>query len=286
MPAPKQWLEAEKQDVIRSYQSGESSTSLGLRYGCSHVTIRRWLSEEWNIPIVPRGGHSLECNNGFFDTIDSEEKAYWLGFIVADGCIVAPNRLTVASKDKEHLEAMRSHLGSAHKLHRTQSGTGSITFQLTIHSDSMTSALARLGIHPRKSFTVRPCEIQSCLERHYWRGVFDGDGCISPEYRKLTLVGNKHILIGFRDFCLSLAETTATVRPHSSKGIYQFAIAGRGAERVLDEMYQSSSVHLDRKFLQYQSVVERMSDPSGQSAMKRENMAEERRPSRLAVSLA
>lgn len=32
--------------------------------------------------------------------------------------------------------------------------------------------------------------------------------------------------------------------------------------------------------------VERMLDPSGQSAMKRENMAEERRPSRLAVSLA
>jgi hypothetical protein len=82
---------------------------------------------------------------------------------------------------------------------------------------------------------------------------------------------------------LSLVDTVGAVRPHSSKSICQFAIQGKRATRVLDEMYQLSSVYLDRKFTQYRSIVERMLDPSGRSAMKRENMAKERRPSIPAV---
>ena len=41
-----------------------------------------------------------------FDTIDSEEKAYWLGFIYADGWISDANNcftLTLQQRDVEHL---------------------------------------------------------------------------------------------------------------------------------------------------------------------------------------
>jgi len=49
----------------------------------------------------------IEYNRHIFDKINTPEKAYWLGFIVADGYLNVERRMLrikLGNKDKHHLE--------------------------------------------------------------------------------------------------------------------------------------------------------------------------------------
>ena len=58
-------------------------------------------------------------NNHYFDIIDNEHKAYWLGFLYADGCI-SSNRptinFTLNDKDINHIKAFKQDIESEHKI--------------------------------------------------------------------------------------------------------------------------------------------------------------------------
>lgn len=55
-----------------------------------------------------------DYNRHIFDIIDSQEKAYWLGFIIADGYLNVDRRMLrikLGDKDKNHLEKFIKFLG-------------------------------------------------------------------------------------------------------------------------------------------------------------------------------
>ena len=76
---------SEKQikDIIKMYEDN-SITSIAKKYNCSNQTITRLL-EKQNIEL--RGNRKYFFNESIFDNIDTAEKAYWIGFITADGYI-------------------------------------------------------------------------------------------------------------------------------------------------------------------------------------------------------
>ena len=82
-------------------------------------TIKRILLEN-NIPIR-NDNHSYKANYRIFENIDTPEKAYWLGFIAADGCVYvreknATIRIAIKSSDKEHLEKFKKFMESDVKI--------------------------------------------------------------------------------------------------------------------------------------------------------------------------
>src|SRR5438067_1621211 len=92
-------------EAIRAdYHSGLSLSQVALRHGCS-------LSCVWKILRATQSTRARTtgvCDHGFFARIDTEEKAYWAGFLLADG-FVTQNRINVSVKaeDAEHLEKFR-----------------------------------------------------------------------------------------------------------------------------------------------------------------------------------
>lgn len=88
MPAAIKWTPEQLQDIISSYERGEPANTIGKRYNTSHQVI---------LPLLVKLGVTLRtplqtakkcaCNERYFQQIDTEDKAYWLGFITADGCI-------------------------------------------------------------------------------------------------------------------------------------------------------------------------------------------------------
>jgi len=116
----------------------------------------------------------------FFNVIDSEFKAYWLGFIIADGSVRLSNlrgdvRITVHNKDADHLIGFSNLIKYTGKLYKHPT---ELSTTISLYSRLMANDLIRLGVIPNK--TGKECfpEIDVDLLRHLVRGIFDGDGTI------------------------------------------------------------------------------------------------------------
>lgn len=131
-------------------------------------------------------------NKDYFREVDTTEKAYWLGFLYADGCI---NRfykgdelrsmsleVTLQSQDKEHLEKLKNSLSANVPIqNRIISGKYKAN-RLVINNTKLCNDLIKLGCTPQKSLTLTfPTEKQLKSEyiSHFIRGYFDGDGFVS-----------------------------------------------------------------------------------------------------------
>ena len=112
----------------------------------------------------------------FFSIIDTEEKAYWLGFLAADGNVGSNNPVVsihLSLTDVDHLSKIRQSLQSTHPIKIYNKSC-----YFTIRSKILTDDLKQYGIVPRKDRIVRAPQIDTFFVRHFWRGVIDGDGCL------------------------------------------------------------------------------------------------------------
>lgn len=131
-------------------------------------------------------------NEDYFKEIDTAEKAYWLGFLYADGCITRFYKneklksmsleLTLKDEDCEHLIKFNNALNSNVPIqHRIIAGKYKAD-RMVINSTKMCRDLIKLGCTPAKSLTL---EFPSCdivpteFIKDFIRGYFDGDGGIS-----------------------------------------------------------------------------------------------------------
>jgi hypothetical protein len=191
-------------------------------------------------------------NETFFESIDTEEKAYWLGFLYADGYVNERGDLSVglADRDHMHLEKLRFALNSDTSVRRYVATTNFGTYakaRFGIRSHRLTHDLTQHGVGPAKSqrFTsILPARV----ERHFWRGFFDGDGSISDDETKplrLSVVGNLECIHAFADFVARVVGIAVPVRTH--KSIFEGRLCSFKAFLVADLLYRDASVYLDRK---------------------------------------
>ena len=195
-----------KEEVIQKYEELKNVTKVGKVFNVSCGPIKRILKEN---------GHTItnrryEVNHNYFDIIDSEEKAYWLGFIYADGCVRVRTRyegkpgqgnsfnMKLSVLDKEHLKLLKKCVGSTHKIVYGESVTKnkqgklytSHICTLSVHSNKLVEGLVSQGVVPRKTHILTPPSIDKKLYHHFIRGYFDGDGCCyinrNTEYKRFV----------------------------------------------------------------------------------------------------
>ena len=127
-------------------------------------------------------------NENYFEKIDSEDKAYFLGLIYSDGCIVN-------NQDEYRYKiTLKLHIKDKHILEdfiKSVSGEMSLWFhgqrdicEVNLSGKKIVKDLEEKGLHPNKTFTIKYPEISEELERHFLRGYFDGDGCITCGIRE------------------------------------------------------------------------------------------------------
>ena len=128
----------------------------------------------------------LTYNKEYFLNINSPTKAYWLGFLYADGYTTHDDRwgLELKYEDKYHIEHLLSDIEySGTPKERTRNGNKSCSF--LIKNKTMTDSLIKLGVVPNKTDILKfPSEKILCKDYYsdFIRGFFDGDGCISYNY--------------------------------------------------------------------------------------------------------
>jgi len=200
-------------------------------------------------------------NEEFFEQIDSEEKAYWLGFLLADGG-VSRNQLTVslAIEDGLHVEKLRSALGSDAPLKRitfNNAWKSKDQIRLVIKRKAMAVRLAKWGIVPNKMLYGWVPELPRPLQRHFWRGVFDGDGYISIMVSRnevgIGLCGNLKTMEAFVEFLGKTLGFRPTIHPIPKRDggdpvCFRIVISGKAKPiSVLRVLYGASTLYLDRK---------------------------------------
>jgi|688.fasta_scaffold289148_2 hypothetical protein len=174
-------------EVLKQYSLLKNIHKVAEYFNISTGPIKRVLKTN-GIDLTNR---RYDVNHKYFEKIDSEEKAYWLGFLYADGYIRERKfgnslELKLSVKDNEHLELFRRCLNSNHKISYRISKThnnGKPSFShmghLAIYSSELVNYIKSHGFHSRKTFTISKPNLTGDLMRHFIRGYFDGDGSFS-----------------------------------------------------------------------------------------------------------
>jgi len=245
------------------YLNGDSINHISKNLGVSRSRFSQYLRNEGiEIETLP---HKIRFDNAVFKKIDSEEKAYWLGFLYADGCI-GENRsqveLGLSEKDKAHVYKFRDFIKSTHKISLKNNKLGN-SYRIIVEDVSIHKDLIKLGCTPRKSLTLKfPTEDQvpKSLISHFIRGYFDGDGGFSNTDKTLciNILGTKEFLEGLKKEVSIL--NNKKIYPMSykcnNKNTYRIQFGSRKEIKIfLDYIYKNSNINLDRKYEKYKNFV-------------------------------
>lgn len=216
-------------------------------------------------------------NKDYFSKIDNADKAYWLGFLYADGSI---NRfykgeklrsmtleLGLCYQDKEHLKKFKKCLETNIPIFEKTNklnGKEYKSVRIQLNNTKLCYDLCDLGCTPNKTYNIKfptfeivPKEFM----RDFIRGFFDGDGCVSISEMNgkphifTTITGMSDMLQGISDFLIS--EKIIRVRPklHKDKRRnYTYAVYFYGTDsnkEFLDYLYKDANIYLERKYNQY-----------------------------------
>ena len=216
----------------------------------------------------------------FFEKIDTEEKAYFLGLIYADGYILngRKNRkesdaVGLALTDLDVLEKFKKVLNSNHPINIYQDSRNKNwkpTGRIIIYGEKITQDLISKGVLKNKSliltfpsYDIVPKELIS----HFIRGYFDGDGhlghyIIHKNINKftLTLTGTWEMLAGIQDFFKTHVNFTQRF-PEREKNNYTLFYTGRlQFFRILNILYSDATVYMDRKYNYYLDLKSKYSE--------------------------
>lgn len=253
-------------EICRLYKSGKTQIEIASIYKVSQSSIRKVLIK-YQIKSRPRSV-STKFNEHFFDQINTEAKAYWLGFIVADGCIQTPkNRqktlsIGLSAKDSKHLGNFISDIESDHNLYfyKSKDSKGSYheSVRVTFCSNTLVDALLKLGVGPRKTNTVSFPKLPNNFTHHFMRGYFDGDGSVylkTPDKRpnrktrqlRVVVVGNNKLITQYA----SLLSKGAMIKPPSINNkinLSRLDIQGnKQAKKIYAFLYRNAARFLERK---------------------------------------
>lgn len=254
----KEWLE-EKFKTIKYAQR------IGKECGVTGDTIEYW-RKKFNIPkyeFNKCSARKYQINENYFKIIDSEEKAYWLGFIMADGYIERhnnkPYRLGIMLKqsDSHHLEKFKQAIGSNKEIifRDIYDPRGFISHSavLRINSLNLCSDLEKLSITSGKTGYECIPNIESKYTWSFLRGYFDGDGWISKEehnYKIGICTASKVLTDQITNFFkTNNIDIHWTNRKDNGNDFYVFESRCHDKNiSILHGLYDNASTYLDRKY--------------------------------------
>lgn len=258
--------------LINKYLEGNSIRELQKITGLCRQTISKILKNE-NIKIRDNSINSRKyfCNEDYFEEIDTEHKAYWLGFIYADGYIVSKKNnysqkigITLNSKDENHIKKFKNDINATNPIKRyIGSGynpNGEFS-KILITSQKLVDDLKTKGVIENKTKIITfPTEdiVPKELIPHFIRGYLDGDGCICfnkyvSNKCQINFTGTYEFLYGINLFF----QKNNVITSHN--GAYELKYSGTNeAFRILNILYENATIFLDRKYIKVKDFVNNM----------------------------
>ena len=202
----------------------------------------------------------------------SKEELYWGGFLASDGCVDSDNRvrLYLHSKDIAHLEKFKAYVNKPHKIQHSEKYPDRCAFEFT-DRNYVEFLEEHFNIVPKKSLTYQIPLLFDNQYPDFFRGLFDGDGCICESFSNrasktatlyATLTGSADCV---SEFYLLMEKHLGIVGHIQNRAKYgttgnPFSCVKYNtnkAKLLLSYLYKDStlSTRLDRKFELYDDII-------------------------------
>lgn len=211
------------------------------------------VSEETRAKIS-KASRKYTLNENFFESIDTPEKAYILGFLLTDGNVNSKKgsiTITLSATDSEHLQRIAKEMGSNAeiKVERSSGRNGRKVADyasLRVYSTKMIKDLGKYGMIDNKTFSVKQPNLPDSFMPDFWRGCVDGDGWVESR-GVVGLCGTKDLVESFRDYIRPLVNSEANVYPVGNIWAIQYS-GSRMSPRVIGALgYKGGKLSLHRK---------------------------------------
>lgn len=242
--------------LIEAFKKHGSYLQASKEIGISEPCARKRLKDMGYISKKEQYGalkNKLDVN--IFKDIDTQEKAYWLGFFAADGCVYESSKslyfqINLSLDDIDHLRKLKEFLNTTYEV--TQKNR---VCTLQFSSKRFCENLIANSITPRKTKTYKMPTLRKDLVRHFIRGYFDGDGCIS--YKEDRNEFSFQLITASKDFLeqtkkLLPFKTNITIhgdKKYPNSKYYYLRIGNKNEiEKAFDYLYKDATIYLERKY--------------------------------------
>jgi transposase len=249
-------LKDKTERVVELHIEGKTLDEIGAIVGHAGPSVYRLLQS-----LGFDTSNTYAVDEHFFDSIDSNIKAYVLGWFYSDGCVdnAGKMRIQIQSGDSYVLDWIKEQMQYEGPLydvpppkkfpHRKAQRA------LCINRKALADNLIKLGCIPNKSLTMTfPSQRQ--LPKRYWPsfmlGVFDGDGSISRKsnYIQTSITSTEEFLSTARDLIykpLGLAPRHY-FRYSWTNTMSLMTTKTEDSRKLLEYMYREAPFYLTRKF--------------------------------------
>lgn len=248
--------------AVELISKGYSHAKVAKELGLDAASMSRRLRIYYGIGNLTDGKKQIDSK--FFSNINNERKAYWLGFLFADGYVSSGNavELVVQSRDRNHLEKFKTDINSFHVIGSKKvilNGKDFYSNRITFHDTTISDDLKRLGCINSKSFKIQVPDLDTLeLYRHFFRGYFDGDGSIVHNRGYVSAEISCASYSFIKSVCDHAYEKLGihmTISQDDRSSVYNLRTMARDEGiRYLQYLYHDSNIYLDRKYKSFQAI--------------------------------
>ena len=245
-----------EQEIIDKYKAGNSCTQIASEYNVTFHTISNIL-EKYN---VDRNNiyHNLDLIENYWENIDSFDKAYFLGLLLADGNVYGTQvKIELASKDEYILERFSFYTKNTNKLIKINRQNKGKFVAFSVKREKWVNDLCKFGVIPNKTFNVELPILSENMMSHLIRGLIDGDGWISEKGKQIGFCGNEKCVTQLRDYLCSKLNISIPKIIHPDTNLWQVTWHKKNDIQILCEFIykDKNDCFLKRKYNNYLKLI-------------------------------
>ncbi|PTC14764.1 LAGLIDADG family homing endonuclease [Bacillus wiedmannii] len=232
-----------KSEITQLYVEGKSTSEIATLANVSARYIRMVLTDN-NVPRRAIGSwkRKYDITEDYFKTW-SNNMAYILGFIAADGVIQKENQcVSISQKENYILEDIKQELNTNQPLYQNKK----------INSKKIKDDLMNIhGIKPCKSFNIVFPFVPEEYLHHFVRGYFDGDGYVKYKTYTVSFVGGSYNFMNSLHQILQNHDLRADLLNQNKH--YRVILSGRKSIQLFSNwIYKDKDIYLHRKYEVFQ----------------------------------
>lgn len=244
------------EDVINLYNTYKNISIVAEKLNCCAVNVSRRLKKA-GITVIRDYSKSRSSNKEkfkideyYFMNIDTEDKAYFLGLMYADGS-VSKNTFYLKLKDEDIIQKFKECLKAEADIKIIKNH-----YSLIISRQSMCNDLIKHGCFINKTKTIRFPNLRKDLLRHFIRGFYDGDGSLILNKNRwhncLNFTSGSIIFLEqLQDKLKTIALTNGGISKEKNHNVWHLRYGGKQVHIILDWLYNDSNFYLKRKYNKY-----------------------------------